>query len=198
MRSPNKSNKKSKCKKSFILRKSYTRTTKSGKKVKVHSKCIKSRSQSGLKRSDIDRKKLSQRKRIYSIARKKFGTTKCKKGEILREGYHRKTFTRKSGSRVKGSWAKPVCIKSRTGKSSRGIRLFVLEKGTLNKYGYSGVIHLSKDEREKILKKAIKGGVDELSLIKKLNALYVLNKNINPKLANIFKKDMKFVQGLYH
>ena len=198
MRSPNKSNKKSKCKKSFILRKSYTRKTKSGKKVKVQSKCIKSRSQSGLKRSDIDRKNLSQRKRIYSIARKKFGTPKCKSGEIIREGYHRKSFTRKSGSKVKGSWVKPHCIKSRTGKSSHGTRLFVLEKGTLSKYGYSDVMHISKNEREKILRKAIKGGINELTLIKKLNALYILNKNINPKLANIFRKDMKYIQGLYH
>ena len=198
MRSPNKKNKKTPCKKGFILRKSYTRKTKSGSKVKIHSKCIKSRSQSGLKRSDIDRKKLSLQKRIYSIARKKFGTPKCKRGEIVREGYHRKNFTRKSGSKVKGSWVKPQCIKSRTGKSSHGKRLFVLEKGTLSKYGYSDVIHLSKDEREKILRKAIKGGINELSLIKKLNALYILNKNINPKLANIFRKDMKYIQGLYH
>lgn len=198
MRSPNKKNKKTPCKKGFILRKSYTRKTKSGSKVKIHSNCIRSRSQSGLKRSDIDRKKLSLQKRIYSIARKKFGTPKCKRGEILREGYHRKNFTRKSGSKVKGSWVKPQCIKSRTGKSSHGKRLFVLEKGTLSKYGYSDVIHLSKDEREKILRKAIKGGVNELTLIKKLNALYVLNKNINPKLANIFRRDMKYVQGLYH
>jgi hypothetical protein len=198
MRSLKKSNKKNSCKKGFILRKSYTRKTKNGKLVKVSYMCIKSRSQSGLKRSDIDRKKIGQRKRLYSIARKKFGTPKCKKGEILREGYHRKSYIKKSGSRVKGSWVKPRCIKSITGKSSHGRRLFVLEKGTLSKYGYRNVIHLKKEEREKALKKAVKRGINELTLIKKLNALYILNKNINPKLANIFKKDMKFAQGLYH
>lgn len=198
MRSLNKSNKKSPCKKGFILRKSYTKISKNGKKSRVKSGCIKSRSQSGLKRSDIDRKKLSHRRRIYTMALKKFGTPKCKRGEIVREGYHRKSFTKKSGSKVKGSWVKPRCIKSRTGKSSRGIRLFSLEKGSLSKYGYSDVIHLSKDEREKVLRKAIKGGINELSLIKKLNALYILNKNVNTKLANIFRKDMKYVQGLYH
>lgn len=198
MHSPKKSNKKNSCKKGFILRKSYTRKTKSGKKIRIYSSCIKSRSQSGLKRSDIDIKKTSQRKRLYSIARKKFGTPKCKKGEIVREGYHRKSYSRKSGSKVKGSWVKPRCIKSRTGKSSHGKRLFVLEKGTLSKYGYSDVAHLKKEEREKALKKAIKGGLNELTMIKKLNALYVLNKNINPKLANIFRRDMKFVQNIYH
>lgn len=198
MRSPNKKSKKTSCKKGFILRNSYIRKTKNGSKVKVNSKCIKSRSKSGLKQSDIDRKKLSKQKRIYSIARKKFGTPKCKRGEIVREGYYKKSFTRKSGSKVKGSWVKPLCIKSRTGKSSHGKRLFVLEKGTLSKYGYSDVIHLSKDKREKILRKAIKGGINELTLIKKLNALYVLNKNINPKLANIFRKDMKYIQDLYN
>jgi hypothetical protein len=31
--------------------------------------------------------------------------------------------------------------------------------------------------------------------MKKVNALYVLNKNKDPKLARIFKEDVKFVQS---
>ena len=71
--------------------------------------------------------------------------------------------------------------------------LFHLEKGTLSKFGYS--MKKSKVSRHKSLKKAIKI-VKPLSIYRKLNALYVLNKNKHPENAKIFKDDAEWVKQL--
>ena len=72
--------------------------------------------------------------------------------------------------------------------------LFHLEKGTLTKFGYSMKNTMKK--RHISLKKAIKH-IKPLSVYRKLNALYVLNKNKHPKNASIFKKDAKWIKKLY-
>lgn len=184
------------CKRGYISRKSYTRTLRSGKKIRIKSKCIKSTSYTKKKRSDIDKKNLLKKSKIYREAIKIFGTPRCKKGEIIREGYYRKSFKNKSGTKIKGSWVSPKCIKSVTGKP-HGEQLFVLEKGVLGKYGYKEVSKLSKEERHKSLKKAIKDGVEHITIIKRLNALSILNKNKNPILSKLYKTDMKYIQKLY-
>jgi len=167
----------------FIKRVAYTKKVGS-KKIHVPASYIKSRSQSGLKRIDIDRKKIASLKRIHNIARTKFGTPKCIKGEIVREGFKKKN----------GTWVKPCCIKD-IGAKGKGIQRFVLEKGTLSRFGYHDIKNLKQSERRASLKKAI-NKLKPTTVMKKVNALYVLNKNKDSKLARLFKKDVKYVRSL--
>lgn len=69
--------------------------------------------------------------------------------------------------------------------------LFHLEKGTLTKFGYS--MKNSQQNRHKSLKKAIKQ-VKPLSIYRRLNALYVLNKNKHPDNAKVFKDDAEWLK----
>lgn len=172
-----------KCKNGQILRVGYVK--KDG--VKVGSNCIKATSQSGMKRSDIDKEIIELKEKIHSQMREKYGSKKCKPGEILREGYKRKTRSSKKLIEVP-----PVCIKSQTGKP-HGEQLFVLEKDVLAKYGYVDVKSLTKTERQHCLKKALKK-LKPLSLMRRLNALSVLNKDQNPKLSKIFKDDSEWIK----
>jgi len=70
--------------------------------------------------------------------------------------------------------------------------LFILKKGSLSHFGYSTKI--SKSKRHKSLKKAIKS-IKPLSIYRKLNALYVLNKNRNPITAKLFKDDAEWLKN---
>ncbi len=178
-----------KCPSGQISRKAYTK--KSGTKVK--SKCIKATSQSGKKRSTIDKKIMKRKSKEHSMAREKLGgPKKCSKGEILREGYKKKSYKRSSGKSVKGSWTAPSCVKSQTGRP-KGKQLFVLEKGTLEKYGYHKIDTITRTARKKALKAALKD-MKPLSLMRRINALYVLNEHKNPKLAAKFHEDAQFIK----
>ena len=90
------------CPRGYIRRKAYSRETStgSGKIVKVKSNCIRALSQSGQKRTSIDRAIIGRKKREHLQARQKFGTPKCSSGEIVREGYKRSSYKKKSGSIV--------------------------------------------------------------------------------------------------
>ena len=129
---------------------------------------------------------------MHSMALKKFGRPKCRSGQILRAGYKRKSYTKKSGLRVKSSWVAPKCIKSVTGRP-HGKQLFVLEKGTLSKFGYHNVENMSKEARHRALKKAMKG-VTPLSVYRKLMAVGLVNKNTNPKMSKIVMSDAKWLK----
>jgi hypothetical protein len=181
------------CRKGSILRKGYTRHLKN-KTVRVRSGCIKAQSQSGLKRSSVDKAIMTKKRRIERLIRKRFGTPKCKSGEVIREGYTRKSYVRKNGVHVSSSKVGPGCIKAVGLSKKRGMKgrqLFVLEKGTLTKFGYH--THNSEKERHEALKKAVKK-VRPLSVYRKLNALYVLNKNKNPTIAKMYRKDADWVK----
>jgi len=181
------------CPRNSILRKGYTRRLKN-KTIRVSSGCIKSQSQTGKKRSDMDMIKMTMRKKMHKYERKHFGTPHCKKGQIMREGYIRKSFTRKSGVHISGYEVAPKCIKA-TGLSKKrgkkGKQLFVLQKGELTKYGYHH--DLSDEQRHDALKKAL-DETKPLSVYRKLIALYVLNKNTNPSFAAIYRNDADWVK----
>ena len=78
--------------------------------------------------------------------------------------------------------------KSNTRKSKQ---LFVLKKGDLTKYGYHA--DLSEYKRHEALEKA-RSEYTSLSLFRKLNAVYLLNKNRDKKRAAIFKADANWVK----
>jgi len=116
----------------------------------------------------------------------------CNPGEILRKGYTRKAYTRKDGVKISETKVKPVCIKDK-GKPGKGPNLFkILEKNTLRGFGYSSFKNVL--ERHESLKKAVKN-IGKNTVIKKLNAVAILNKNTNPKIAGKFKADMQWVQN---
>lgn len=186
-------------------------------KTHVHSArvppvCIRATSQSGRKTSIYQRKILGQKKRIHTLAKKKFGTHRCHSGYILREGYKRHGYTRHKytrrayrrltgtlvhstkvpSARVPSIWVPPACIPSTTGRP-HGQQLFVLEKGVLSKFGYTNINSLSINERHKALKHALEK-INPLSLYRKLNALYVLNKNRDPSLSKKFREDAEWIK----
>jgi hypothetical protein len=77
-------------------------------------------------------------------------------------------------------------------KKGKSRKLFVLKKGHLTKYGYHA--DLSQSARHEALKKAL-GEYSSLSLFRKLNAVYVLNKNRDKKRAATFKADANWVKN---
>jgi hypothetical protein len=82
-------------------------------------------------------------------------------------------------------------IKTKRREKRKSRKLFVLKKGHLTKYGYHA--DLSESVRHEALKKAL-GEYTPLSLFRKLNAVYVLNKNRDKKRAAIFKADANWVK----
>ena len=70
-------------------------------------------------------------------------------------------------------------------------RLFVLKKGLLTKHGYHA--DLSERARHEALQRALIE-FSPLSLYRKLNAIYVLNKNRDKKRAHIFRSDANWLK----
>lgn len=107
---------------------------------------------------------------------------KCSSGMILRKKY----ATLKKGTSVPAS-----CIKDR-GNPGKGPKLFTIKnKGQLKAFGYS--TNNSKISRHRALNSAMKiyGKAD---IIKKLNAVKILTKNIAPISSKIFDEDLVWVQ----
>jgi hypothetical protein len=107
----------------------------------------------------------------------------CSKGYIMRKGY-----TRKDGTRVR-----PTCIIDR-GMKGKGPNLIGhLKEGTLTKYGYHA--RSSLKDRRISLGKAIKA-YGTTVVIRKLNAICILNKNTNPSISKIFCTDKRWAMKL--
>lgn len=178
------------CKNEEIWRVAYSKTSgKSGSKkhVSVKGKCIKATSQTGKKTSLETKRHLSKRKKIHEIAREKFGTPECAKGEVIREGYNRKTM---AGNEI---WVQPTCIKD-VGKTGKQESIFYIKPGRLSKYGYENISEKSELARHRALKDAMRSGEKPLSLSRRLNALATLTKNTNTTLSHAFKADSDWIK----
>jgi Family of unknown function (DUF5771) len=181
------------CRRGSILRKGYLRHLKN-KTVRVPSGCIRVQSQMGIKRTAFDKAIMRKTQKMHERIRHEFGTPVCREGEVVREGYERPAYMRKSGTYVSSTKVRPGCIRA-VGMSKKrgrkGRQLFVLQKGTLTQYGY----HADKDKlgRHDALERALTH-MKPLSVYRKLNALYVLNKNKNPKMADLFRGDADWVK----
>jgi len=122
---------------------------------------------------------------VYIITAKQMA---CSVGKIRRKSYSRKT---RSGKVVK---VRASCITDR-GKKGRGPFLITgLKKGKLSKYGYS--TSKSPASRHVSLRKAVKA-YGSTSVVRKLNAVKVLNRNTNPKISRVFGSDMTWVQNSF-
>lgn len=163
-----------KCPKGQILRDAYIRKTKSGKTIKVPASYIKDKGLPG--------------KRSIKYKKIKHPNLNCPEGEIARAGY---TRVLKNGKKIKIS---PSCIKDR-GTPGKGLiilpELTEEDKGLLKEFGYK--LNLSKEDRYKSLKKAIKQYPIN-TIIWHLN--YLRNITANDTNKDKFKNDMKFVQSL--
>lgn len=65
----------------------------------------------------------------------------------------------------------------------------------LSDYGYANVSSLTRDQRHDVLRVAI-AVLGESSVILKLANLSMFNRNKNPELAAMFKRDKEFVQAI--
>lgn len=176
------------CPEGQILRKSYTRKGK-----RVAASCIKRVSHYAEKYSNFQQRvKSRMTQRLRGISKTYRGNTKkCCPGKILRKSYVRYS---KSGKRT---LVKADCIIKRGNPEPiKNKAIGPLRHGDLTAFGYSKVKTLSKNERQEALDKAItKYG--SLSVWRKLNALYVLNKNTNPELSAIFNNDKAWIKTTY-
>jgi len=95
--------------------------------------------------------------------------------------YSRKKCSKKHISRLSN--------KKKSGRRSLG----KIKRRSLRKNIYS--IHNKQKNRKRSLKKAVKVYGKNI-VIKKINAVRVLNKNTNPKISEIYKKDLEYVKSL--
>jgi len=114
----------------------------------------------------------------------------CKSGMILRKGYHRRSYTKKTGVRVKPAYVPSACITDvgAIGKGMPGIG--PLKKGELTSLGYS----TSKTARSRhiALNAAIKK-YGPLSTYRKLNAIAVYTKRTSPAISKKILEDRAYV-----
>ncbi len=191
-----------KCSKGQILREGYT--TKTNKKVPAS--CITAQSATGKKSSLEVKKYLEKKEKMHKAAMKRFSKEvpkKCPPGQILREGFKKESYKShsKKGKEINviGSWTKPECIPSVTGKSTKGPKLItIIEKDVLGKYGYLNIKNLSKGDRHAALRNALKV-IKPLSVYRRIIALSTLNKNKDSELYEILKSDADWIktQNIY-
>jgi hypothetical protein len=138
--------------------------------------------------------------RKFSVAKVLAPYKGCPEGEVKRKGYTRKTYTLRSGSRVRSSSVSSGCIKDR-GYRSRLFQLKTgsmgigpLKKGELRAFGYSA--DASEEARHKSLRAASKK-YSTLSVLRKLNALMVYNKRTQPEHSVVYKADREYVSELH-
>ncbi len=130
---------------------------------------------------------------FHHPTKKSYRTGKCPIGKIERVGYHKKGYTRKDGSKVKGSFVPKKCIKNLglPGKVAPAAKVIPpLHQGDLTSLGYHA--HLNENSRFKALKKAVKK-YGYKSTISKINAIRNLSKS-NPELFKIYSQDIKDLQ----
>jgi hypothetical protein len=147
------------------------------------------------------------RSKITSSPKRKFSVAKvlsvykgCPEGEMKRKGYTRKSFSRRSGSKVRSVSVSSGCIKDR-GYRSRLFQLKTgsmgigkLRKGELSSFGYSP--DYSEEKRHKALREAVKK-YSSLTVLRKLNALMVYNKRTQPEHSAIYKADRIYVSKIH-
>jgi len=113
----------------------------------------------------------------------------CAKGEIERVGY---SYNKSNGTHVQ---VRSTCVpdKGKPGKGPKLIQIPKEDQGLLTKYGYS--LKDSHEKRIKALKQANKN-VDELKVLRHVNALRTLQKS-NERYYNKLNKDFKWLQENY-
>lgn len=136
-------------------------------------------------------RKRSQKKRSQKKSRKRSAKRSYRRRSVRRSKQSTKRSYRRS---VRRSTKRSKKRSTKRSKKRSSRKRFVLQKGTLSKFGYSA--DLSEASRYRALQFAIKHN-GPLPIFRKLNAVYVLNRNTNPKKSRIFYKDRNFVKKYY-
>ncbi len=117
----------------------------------------------------------------------------CPEGMIMRDGYYRHSYNKKSGTHVKGKYVKEGCVKN-MGKPGKTVKegkvIPKLKEGTLREFGYH--TDLSEQERLDALLKAVKE-IGYADVIRKINAVRTLSKS-NLHLYKIYTTDIENLQ----
>ncbi len=72
-----------------------------------------------------------------------------------------------------------------------------LRKNILSRYGYVDIKSKTRLARHRALMAAVRGGEPPLSLFRRLNALYVLNRKKDPYIARLFKSDRDYIRDKF-
>jgi hypothetical protein len=175
-----------KCTRGKTYRKSYTRKTPSGKRIRVAGKCLRSQTR-------YTQKPKVNRSRLRGVRKTKRALSTCPSGYIKRSAFVR--MTRKG----KRSLVPEQCIRD-IGSPGKGYRngpgIGPLRKGELSKYGYTNVSELSESQRHAALEKAIQE-YGSLGVWRKLNAVAVYTKRTSPRISEIFKADMDWIRATF-
>jgi hypothetical protein len=139
-------------------------------------------------------KRRSSKRRLMKRSPKRRSVKSPKRRSVKRRSIKRKSCPQ---GKVKNPNS-GRCVKYRgstirnLSKSSKRQRQVIppLKKGSLGKYGYSA--ESSVQTRHAALKRAIKG-ISRNSVIRKLNAVAVLQKNKNPGVSKIFRADQQWI-----
>ena len=174
------------CPRGKVYRKSYTRKTASGNRIRIAGKCLRSQTR-------YTRKVKTDRRRLRGFRKTKRALRSCPEGYIKRNPYVR--ITRKG----KRSLVPEQCIRD-IGTPGKGYRngpgIGPLRKGELTKYGYKNVSELSVADRHAALEKAI-AEYGSLGVWRKLNAVAVYTKRTLPHISKIFKADMDWIRAKF-
>ena len=130
----------------------------------------------------------------YHPTERTYRTNACPKGYELKEGYDRKSYTTKKGTKVPKTHIGATCIKERglPGKVLDEYKVITISnKNKLSEHGYS--IKKSENTRYRALLKAIED-YGYLSVLRKLVALRTLTRNSNPEQSQIHNIDIKKLQ----
>jgi hypothetical protein len=187
-------------KKGHVWRKAHTRTLRNGKTIKVPGQWVKSVRTAHYKwaKKQVEKKKKEGR----IVAKERFKTPKCKKGEIVRKGYVRKAYTKTLPNgktiRIKRTVVAPVCVKDvgLPGKGARVVKgkkqaIGPVRKGALGVFGYS--MDKSAEMRRKALKKAVKE-YGRTAVLRKVNAIVVWNKYKAPTTSKKATADVNWIK----
>jgi hypothetical protein len=125
--------------------------------------------------------------RLRGWSTQKRGVKRCGPGQTRRQPYVRYGST--------GYVRVPAACITKQGSGSN-VRIGPIRQGDLTAFGYSDVANLSKGEREAALRKAV-AAHSSLSIWKKLNVLFIFNKNKSPTLSELFREDRDWIQQTF-
>ena len=133
--------------------------------------------------------------RISSLLK---GGKTCRSGQILREGYtatrKKKTILGRLLNRGTTYRVKASCIKNKGNPGKGPAVIGPLKQGDLKTVGYDHTD--SAEKRHTALIKAV-SEYGPLSTLRKLNAIAVLNKNVAPTRAKIYRTDRDWIKKIY-
>lgn len=137
---------------------------------------------------------------FYHPTEKTFRSGACPEGFDLRKGYEKKSYVKKDGTRIKGSYVDPICVKNKglPGKLTlESSVIHINEKNSFEPYNYK--TSNNNSTRHTSLLNAVKK-LSYSTVIRKLTALRLFhskskeNNTKNEKLYNIFDTDIKLLQ----